>query len=542
MERNFIKNLRVCLLLVLFSFTSCIKLLGQTTFTVDDPVQGVTFCEGDLIEFSYNSTGITFGSGNLFTVELSDPSGSFTIPAYSILTPTNNNPTCASCVLSCQVPGGLHGNQFRARVAATDCGSGVGCISGINANDLSMHMKPSVSISSLNQAFPVICFDQSMDIDANAQLPGVANPVFEYYWNSNTSPGNNSINIQHSSTGTLPKNVDVNVKVEAYGCFSDVVVQTMTHNASITVALITTATSIDFTPDYGQLFLGGSPTASGGIGTPPGFNYSWSPQTALDDPTSDDPEVNLEELDETAIYSVVVTDQAGCSKVSANLTINPIKITIDVSGVNESVLEIESPGLNNTISNKPTGQSSNVYHIAPKYNNVNNHDVDLTIEENLNDGIMENVLRFSYDNNWNVLTPVLIDFYPNTPQSAFLELEPEYYSAVGRKITFYKEPPEKSYWNFTTNLTDGLSMNVGNDFEITLKAAGSLISITSSSLALSRVTNTGNVAGPSASSSGNTISCQVSTAGLYEFELTVNGLNSSGNGASNVYRGQLIVK
>jgi hypothetical protein len=68
----------------------------------------------------------------------------------------------------------------------------------------------------------------------------------------------------------------------------------------------------------GSIEIGGSPTASGGT---PGYTYSWSPTTGLDDHTKANPTASPAS---TTTYCVTVTDSKGCSDHDCMvLTVNP---------------------------------------------------------------------------------------------------------------------------------------------------------------------------------------------------------------------------
>ena len=74
-----------------------------------------SYCGGTVITVPYSSSGITFNSGNVFTVQLSNASGSFTTPT-SIGTLTS---TAASGNINATIPN-VSGNGYRIRVRSSN--------------------------------------------------------------------------------------------------------------------------------------------------------------------------------------------------------------------------------------------------------------------------------------------------------------------------------------------------------------------------------------------------------------------------------------
>jgi PKD repeat protein len=93
--------------------------IAAPTFT------GTTFCSGDQLTINYNLTG-TFSSGNQFTAELSDASGSFASPTtIGSVTATTATPITAT------IPAVAAGGQYRIRVVASNPGT-TGADNGAN--------------------------------------------------------------------------------------------------------------------------------------------------------------------------------------------------------------------------------------------------------------------------------------------------------------------------------------------------------------------------------------------------------------------------
>lgn len=74
-----------------------------------------TYCEGDPLDVGYTTTG-SFNLGNIFTIELSDEYGSFSVP-----TVIGSLSALASGTINCSLPvGAATGSEYRIRIIASD--------------------------------------------------------------------------------------------------------------------------------------------------------------------------------------------------------------------------------------------------------------------------------------------------------------------------------------------------------------------------------------------------------------------------------------
>ncbi|MCD4791899.1 MAG: T9SS type A sorting domain-containing protein [Bacteroidales bacterium] len=89
----------------------------------------------------------------------------------------------------------------------------------------------------------------------------------------------------------------------------------------------------------GNVIIGGNPTASGGTTD---YLYSWSPYESLDDNTLANPTASITE---TTTYSVLVTDDNGCSENDEIIvTLAVVSVNDLVSGVSCSIFP--NPSMN----------------------------------------------------------------------------------------------------------------------------------------------------------------------------------------------------
>jgi RHS repeat-associated protein len=106
---------------VLTNNTATVSVTPQTLTTA--AISGSPFCAGTNLNISFTATG-TFGSGNVFTAQLSDSTGSFVSP-INIGTLTS---MATSATISSTIPlNTLHGTQYRIRVISSN--------SSINGSD-----------------------------------------------------------------------------------------------------------------------------------------------------------------------------------------------------------------------------------------------------------------------------------------------------------------------------------------------------------------------------------------------------------------------
>lgn len=145
------------------------------------PFSRTTICYDDTLHVNYGTTD-TFNTGNIFTAELSDATGSFANPQNI----GSLNATTDGTII-CTIPSGLTaGNNYKIRVVST---------SPVRTSDISQaltfqpNLTPSVSITA-NPAGPV-SQNTFITFVATAVDAG-SSPTFQWYRNNQPVSGNNS--------------------------------------------------------------------------------------------------------------------------------------------------------------------------------------------------------------------------------------------------------------------------------------------------------------------------------------------------------------
>lgn len=259
-----------------------IAVQGITTSTL-----GLTYCAGDVINIGFTANG-SYNSGNVYSAELSDASGSFSAPTViGTLASTSTGPLTINTIIPVAT---VSGTAYRIRVVASNP-STVGSDNGTN---VSINAKPVVSITASDS---VICIGETSVLTAS---PGMTS----YNW----STGGINDNITVISGGTYAVFV-----ADANGCM-DTAYFTMQQNALPNV----TASAAS-----GTICAGSSDVLSASGGS----SYSWSSggtqATETVTPSA------------TTTYTVTATDNNGCSNtatVTVNVNAVPVATATAASG------------------------------------------------------------------------------------------------------------------------------------------------------------------------------------------------------------------
>jgi hypothetical protein len=253
----------------------------QTVLYIDS-ISNNSFCAGDTFSVFCNP-GMTFNPGNHFVVQLSDANGAFTNPGIAA-----DIAEVFSGTIPCSIPVNTpQGAAYELRVLTTDPPS----VSNSYATQLNVNARPNLQVfSPLNVCSPALADLTSSVTDLN-NVPGnvsfwidpactvaVANPQ------AVTNAGYYYIR----KTGTLG------------GCSDIDSVLVVLHEKPIVNA------GPDLSVNYGDC---NTIIASVAGGSPP-FIYSWNPATGLSNPSVLQPQVCPLA---NAVYSIVVSDQHGCS-------------------------------------------------------------------------------------------------------------------------------------------------------------------------------------------------------------------------------------
>lgn len=121
-------------------------------------------CAGSSMNVPFNKTG-KFFSGNIFTVQLSDQTGSFALP-----TTIGTKADTASGSIPCVIPANiLAGNGYKIRIVA----SHPSVIGSVSENDISIF---SLTGAAIQPSYPTICAGQSITLTASGGT--------SYIWNT----------------------------------------------------------------------------------------------------------------------------------------------------------------------------------------------------------------------------------------------------------------------------------------------------------------------------------------------------------------------
>ncbi|TCJ17737.1 T9SS type A sorting domain-containing protein [Flaviaesturariibacter flavus] len=251
-----------------------------TTLTLGT-ISGTTFCAGSSLSIPFTASG--FNSGNTFTAQLSDASGSFTSP-----TTIGSVTSTSSGTLPATIPAGqVSGTGYRIRIV----GSNPSFTSSNNGTNLTINAKPSASITSFTD---VSCFGGS-----NGSLSVTASggtPTYGYSW---SPAGGTAATASNLSAGSYTVTV-----TDSKGCQA-AASRTVTQPASALSASTVVTNVACFGGNTGTINL----TPTGGTG-PYTFNYGGGV-------TSED-RMNLT----AGTYGVTITDNKGCQ-----FTLFPISVT-----------------------------------------------------------------------------------------------------------------------------------------------------------------------------------------------------------------------
>jgi len=260
-------------------------------------LQDSAFCSGSRIFVGFGAEGLLI-STHVMSAQLSDATGSFdnptTIGSYTLSLPSTN----PSGIITCILPSGINGNGYRIRVVCDN----PALVGPNNGYDIRIGTSLSPSVNIVPSANPV-CFGESVSLTVAGSALGLSP---QYTWLVGGS-------VIDNSTSTLNlSNLNANTQVS------------LSAQSSLACATTPTASSI-FTLDVSPI-----PSAEAGIdqeicfgesvsiGAPGMMNYSWTPQTGLDNPNAAQPSASPIE---STIYILTVTNNAGCS-ASDSLLVN----------------------------------------------------------------------------------------------------------------------------------------------------------------------------------------------------------------------------
>lgn len=206
-------------------------------------------CLGDTMHIPYILYNAPFKSGNVFTFQLSDASGSFSTPTVlGTVTGTTGG------LFTCAVPSSLTpSNNYRIRVVANNPTR----ISDDNGKNISIGMTRPIVTNSNNGP---ICPGQTLNLTASSTTTNTT-----YQW---TGPNGFTSTLQNPAiSGALPINSgDYIVTARSYGCFGK---DTTTATIINTTAVVPVAGSNSPVCEKDTLYISG-------ISTFPANSYGWT--------------------------------------------------------------------------------------------------------------------------------------------------------------------------------------------------------------------------------------------------------------------------
>jgi hypothetical protein len=230
-----------------FSF----KFGGDTTVVINEPVQDTVLCSLDSFKLAYTTHG-TFKSGNVFTAQLSNASGSFTSPVN-----IGSRTFTTSDTIKCQIPVNTPtGTAYRLRIIST------------NPVDTSEVSLATIAIGNAPPQLNAAANTPVCSGDTLYLSPGTAGGSFTYDW---TGPASFSSTLQNPfiSNTVTNQSGDYIVTGRLHGCVSKDTVAVMVNQSPTAVTAASNGPICEGT----TLSLSSS---SGGIGA----TYSWTGPTS----------------------------------------------------------------------------------------------------------------------------------------------------------------------------------------------------------------------------------------------------------------------
>lgn len=229
----------------------------DTVALIDELFADSLLCAGDTFQLHYGAIN-GFKAGNVFTVLLSDASGSFTSP-YTIGSTTSVTGGYIQCIIPLGIP---TGNQYRLRIAASNP-SKTSCDNGV---DIKISSGPPVKpiITAINP----VCLGDTISMTANTSTTGIV-----YYWKGpdNYSASGQTISLPNSVPTMAGRYI---VKAYLVGCYK----------ADTVNIVLNPKPSKPVSGNNDTICSGGTIQLSATCATP-GVNYTWAGPSSFNSAT-----------------------------------------------------------------------------------------------------------------------------------------------------------------------------------------------------------------------------------------------------------------
>ncbi|MEO8235253.1 MAG: gliding motility-associated C-terminal domain-containing protein [Flavobacterium sp.] len=312
---------------VLLAFFSPITVSAQAISAVTNgsPAHGGTVfqrCDSSNGTFAYWSTFAisgSFGSGNTFTLQLSDSSGSFGTPTFLSSSPTFSGSTGE---FSFFLPSTTSGTGYKLRVISSNP-----VVSSVSSAvpSYSIVFNQSFWLNNQNQNVSICgggSFTLSVDANTVADPSPIIYPNLKYKWFKNNIlvSGQTGSTYIINSSGTYRAEVD-------YGVCSNVAV-----SRNVVVNIVPAGSTFTITSSGGNTVC---PPTANTLSVPGGYAYQWfKDNVAIPGATA----FNYPATQPGDYY--VVVNQGSCSSTSNT-------VNLSVVGFSASIDVLESPAINN---------------------------------------------------------------------------------------------------------------------------------------------------------------------------------------------------
>lgn len=302
-----------------------VKWLDDTLVYIQQPFLDTILCKGQVFQVHYG-VSYAFRTGNSFTVQLSDATGSFAAPV-NIGTALATGGGIINCLVPATIP---NGSGYRIRIVASNP-SRTSADNGIN---IRISTTPVVTASSNSP----VCVNNPLNLSATSSVTtGVT-----YSWSGpsfTSGVQNPSIaNAQVGASGTYTVTVNNN------GCSAQ----------ATTTVVVSTGVANPAAGSNSPVCTGGTLNLTASTSSP-GATYSWSGPSFTSGVQN--PSIANVTAANAGTYTVVISSSAGCqSTVTTNVTIAP-NPAAPTAGSNSPVCSGNS--INLTASTGATGTTYN---------------------------------------------------------------------------------------------------------------------------------------------------------------------------------------